>query len=339
LNGISCYFISVNRNKKSIALDLKKGKDIVKRLIQQCDILIENYVPGTLDRMGLGYKDLEAINPGLVYCSITGYGSTGPYKSRGGYDVIAASLGGLMHITGPRDGEPCKVGVAMTDLATGLYAHGAIIAALLERHTTKRGQKIEANLLSTQVSSLANLGSNYLNSGMEAKRWGTEHESIVPYEAFRTKNDRWITIGAGNNDLFHEFCDIIGRSDLKTNPHYASNELRVKNRVQLLSMLRNIMASKTSHEWLEIFKNCKFPYGPVNDMESTFADPQVLHNNMIRQLGPYKVVGPPVKYSSSVNEPRIPPPALGQHTKEILENVLQLSDEEIQALYEKSIVQ
>ena len=196
LGSESCYFLSVNRNKKSVAVDLKNpdGVDVLRDLASRSDVLVENFVPGALDRLGLGYDALERVAPRLIYCSISGYGSEGPYGKRPGYDVIAASFGGLLGVTGPEDGEPCKVGVAMTDLSTGLYAHGAIMAALLERQRTGKGQRIGCDLLSTQLSCMVNLASNYLNGGIEAKRWGTAHESIVPYEAFsdeRRPLNRW----------------------------------------------------------------------------------------------------------------------------------------------------
>ncbi|XP_022237764.1 succinate--hydroxymethylglutarate CoA-transferase-like isoform X3 [Limulus polyphemus] len=231
----SCYFLCVNRNKKSVAVNLKdtRGQSLVKDLAKQSDVLVENYLPGKLDELGLGFTQVSEVAPQLVYCSISGYGPSGPYKTRAGYDVIAASIGGLLHITGPPNGDPCKVGVAMTDLATGLYAHGAILAALLEREKTGRGQKIDCNLLSTQVSLLANLGSNYLNAGKEAIRWGTAHESIVPYQAFQT-SDGYITVGAGSDEQFQIFCKCLGLQHLLTDSRYKTNRNRVANRQALL---------------------------------------------------------------------------------------------------------
>lgn len=259
----STYFMSVNRNKKSVCVDLKKGRDVIYDLAQTCDVLVENYVPGKLNGIGLGYQDLANIAPRLIYCSLTGYGSQGPYANRSGYDVIAASLGGLLHITGPKDGPPCKVGVAMTDLATGLYAHGAIMAALLQRATTNRGQWIQCNLLSTQIACLINIASNYLNGNKEGTRWGSEHESIVPYEAFPTK-DGYMTVGAGSDTLFVELVKRLQLPELASNDNFKTNTARVKNRTELLQILRNVFAKKTNQEWSVIFDGASFPYGAVN---------------------------------------------------------------------------
>jgi len=259
----STYFMSVNRNKKSVCIDLKKGKDIVYELAQTCDVLVENYVPGKLNSIGLGYENMAKIAPRLIYCSLTGYGSHGPYANRPGYDVIAASLGGLLHITGSKDGPPCKVGVAMTDLATGLYAHGAIMAALLQRLKTNKGQWIQCNLLSTQIASLINIASNYLNGNKEATRWGSEHESIVPYEAFPTK-DGYMTIGTGSDAQFLELVKRLQMSQLAANDKFKNNIARVKNRMELLQILRDELKRKTNQEWSAIFEGASFPYGAVN---------------------------------------------------------------------------
>ncbi|ODN01639.1 Succinate--hydroxymethylglutarate CoA-transferase [Orchesella cincta] len=339
INNESCYFVAINRNKKSVALDIKAGKQVVRDLAQNCDVLIENFIPGTMTKLGLGYEQLSKENPRLIYLTISGYGTTGPYKDRGGYDVIAASLGGLLHITGQRDGEPCKVGVAMTDLATGLYAHGAIMAALLQRNSTGRGQRIDCNLLSTQVTCLVNLASNFLNAGMEAQRWGTAHESIVPYQAFPTQDEKWITIGAGSNDLFAELCDAILRPDLKGDERYKSNSSRVQHRKELIREISSIIKSKPCDEWLQIFQKCRFPYGPVNDLEMTFKDPQVVHNKLVVDFGTCKVVGPAVSFSHSENFPRSVPPKLGQHTRSVLHNILKYSDDQINQLYEQNIIE
>lgn len=259
----STYFMSVNRNKKSVCIDLKKGRDIIYDLAQKCDVLVENYVPGKLSSMGLGYDDIIKVAPHLIYCSLTGYGSQGPYANRPGYDVIAASLGGLLHITGPRDGPPCKVGVAVTDMATGLYAHGAIIAALLQRSKTNKGQWIQCNLLSTQIASLINIASNYLNGGKEATKLGSEHESIVPYEAFPTK-DGYMTIGAGSDLQFMELVKRLQLPELASNDKFKDNGVRVKHRVELLRILRNTLKKKTNQQWYVIFEGASFPYGAVN---------------------------------------------------------------------------
>ncbi|XP_011141781.2 succinate--hydroxymethylglutarate CoA-transferase [Harpegnathos saltator] len=339
----STYFASVNRNKKSVCIDLKKGRDIIYELARECDVLVENYVPGKLNSIGLGYDDIAKVAPCLVYCSLTGYGSQGPYASRSGYDVIAASLGGLLHITGPKDGPPCKVGVAMTDMATGLYAHGAIMAALLQRSKTNRGQWIQCNLLSTQIASMINIASNYLNGGKDATRLGSEHESIVPYEAFATKNG-YMTIGAGSDLQFIELVQRLQLSELASDNKFKNNTARVKHRIELLQILRDTFKKNTNQEWSVIFEGASFPYGTVNTIKEVFDDPHVKYTNLIQEvdhpiIGKIKLVGPPVTYSYATNIMRSPPPILGQHTAEVLRNILKYSNDKIENLVAQKIVQ
>ncbi|CRK93979.1 CLUMA_CG007505, isoform A [Clunio marinus] len=319
----SVYFLACNRNKRSVCIDLKSGLDVVYDLAKTCDVLIENYVPGKLDKLGLGYNDLKKIAPSLIYCSITGFGSQGPYKNRAGYDVIAASMGGLLHITGEKK-APSKVGVAMTDIATGLYAHGAILAALLQRQKSGQGQKIDVDLLSTQISCLINVGVNYLNANEEASRWGTEHVSIVPYAAFKTK-DGFFTIGAGSDDQFKELCRILDVSKLSENPKFVNNQQRVKHREELKTILSEIFERETNEYWNSKFEKVAFPYGPINNMQQVFNDRHVKEIGLVKTLkhsiaGDVKVVGSPVVYSDISTEPRSAPPSLGQHTDEVLKN-------------------
>ncbi|XP_077516181.1 succinyl-CoA:glutarate CoA-transferase [Amblyomma americanum] len=326
----SCYFLSVNRNKKSVAIDLKKpeGVDLVKKIAASSDVLLENYLPGKLDSLGLGYEDIKTVAPQIVYCSITGYGQKGPYRERAGYDVIAASMGGLLHITGPRGGEPCKVGVAITDLATGLYAHGAVMAALLQRTRTGRGQWVNCNLFSTQVSVLANIASNYLNANLEASRHGTSHESIVPYAAFET-SDGYITVGAASEGQFKVFCRVLDVNELLSDLRFKDNPSRVKNRDTLTEILNNRFKSKTTKEWLELFEGSGIPYGPLNTIQQVFEDPQ--GKEMVVKLphttaGTVSLVGPAVGFSEGVNQVRSPPPLLGEHTDEVLSQFLSTND-------------
>lgn len=341
----TCYFVSLNRNKKSVCVDLKseKGREIIYELATKSDVLVENYVPGKLDALKLGYEDLRKVAPHLVYCSITGYGFEGPYKNKPGYDLIAASLGGLLHITGPIDGEPVKVGVAATDLATGLYAHGAILAALMKRHKTGLGQKIDCDLLSTQIASLINIGSNYLNAGREAKRKGTSHESIVPYQAFKTA-DGYFTVGAGSDAQFKEFCLLINQPKLPENPKFITNKLRVENSTELIQILTAVFKQKTNKEWGKIFANSSCPSGPINALKEVFNDEHVKAIGLVKTVdhpsaGPIKLVGPPVKYSQSSNEIRSPPPLLGQHTKSVLKDLLGYDDNKIKELMDEKIIQ
>lgn len=338
----SVYFLACNRNKRSICVDLKSGVDVIYDLAKSCDVLIENYVPGKLDKLRLGYKDIKRINPSLIYCSITGFGSKGPYKNRAGYDVIAASIGGLLHITGEKS-TPSKVGVAMTDIATGLYSHGAILAALLHREKTGEGQLIEVDLLSTQIACLINVGVNYLNGGVEASRWGTEHVSIVPYATFKTK-DGFFTIGAGSDVQFKELCDILVVPDLVSDPKFINNQQRVQNRDELKEILSQIFERETSEHWKTAFEKAPFPFGPVNNMQQVFSDPHVKDIGLVKTLkhsvaGDVKVVGPPVTFSDISNTARVAPPTLGQHTDEVLTQVLNYDDATIMKLRSSKIIQ
>ncbi|XP_008556391.1 succinate--hydroxymethylglutarate CoA-transferase [Microplitis demolitor] len=342
-NKHATYFLSVNRNKKSVCIDFKRGRDVIYELAKKSDVLIENFVPGKLSEMGLGYEDIKKAAPQLIYCSLTGYGYEGPYAQRPGYDVIAASVGGLMHITGPKDGDPCKIGVAMTDVATGLYAHGAIMAALYQRTQSKQGQWIQCNLLSTQVACLINVASNYLNAGKEATRWGSEHESLVPYEAFPTR-DGFMTVCTGSDTQFKALVKILELPELAADDRFINNTARVTNRVELLKILRNVFKSKTNKEWADILEGAPFPYGPINTIQEVFDDPHIKAVKMVKELehnemGKVKVVGPAVKFSYGTNKVRSPPPTLGQHTRQVLREVLNYSDQTIDNLMENKILQ
>ncbi|XP_077772654.1 succinyl-CoA:glutarate CoA-transferase isoform X3 [Podarcis muralis] len=281
----SVYFLSVNRNKKSIAVNMKnpKGAKIIKELAAVCDVFVENYVPGKLAEMGLGYEDINKIAPHIVYCSITGYGQTGPKFQRAGYDSVAAAVSGLLHITGPQEGEPVRPGVAMTDLATGLYAYGAIMAGLLQRYKTGKGMHIDCNLLSSQVACLTYVASTYLNCKTESKRWGTAHASIVPYQAFKTK-DGYIVVGAGNDQQFATVCKILNLPEISQDSRYKNNQQRVLNRKELTEILTARFLEKETTKWLELFEGSGVPYGPINSMQQVFSDPQVLHNGLVMEM-------------------------------------------------------
>lgn len=339
----SVYFMANNRNKRSVCIDLKTGTDVIYDLAKKCDVLVENYVPGKLSEYNLGYEHISQIAPSIIYCSITGYGSVGPYAKKPGYDVIAASIGGLLHITGPEDGPPAKVGVAVTDLATGLYAHGAILAALLQRSRTGKGQKIDVDLLSTQIASLINVGCNYLNSEKEAKRWGTAHESIVPYEAFKTR-DGYLTVGTGSDAQFRALCNYLNISHIPDDPRFINNEKRVENREDLIVILSKLFETETSAHWMNLFEKAPFPAGPINKLKEVFDDPHVKHIGLVKTLehptgGDIKVVGPPVRYSKAANTARTAPPLLGQHTDEVLRDLLDYDDEKIEQLRDEKIIQ
>ncbi|XP_058152737.1 succinate--hydroxymethylglutarate CoA-transferase isoform X2 [Dasypus novemcinctus] len=281
----STYFLSVNRNKKSIAVNIKdpRGVKIIKELAAVCDVFVENYVPGKLSEVGLGYEDIEKIAPHIIYCSITGYGQTGPMSQRAGYDAVASAVSGLMHITGPEGGDPVRPGVAMTDLATGLYTYGAIMAGLIQRYKTGKGLFIDCNLLSSQVACLTHVAANYLIGQKEAERWGTAHGSIVPYQAFKTK-DGYLVVGAGNNQQFATVCKILNLPELIDDSKYKTNHLRVQNRKELVKILSTRFAEERTTKWLCLFEGSGVPYGPINSMKNVFAEPQVLHNGLIMEM-------------------------------------------------------
>ncbi|XP_055969505.1 succinate--hydroxymethylglutarate CoA-transferase isoform X1 [Sorex fumeus] len=340
----STYFLSVNRNKKSIVVNIKnpKGVKIIKELAAVCDVFVENYIPGKLSSMGLGYEDIETIAPHIIYCSITGYGQTGPLSQRAGYDAIASAVSGMMHITGPEDGDPVRPGVAMTDLATGLYACGAIMAGLIQRQKTGKGLFIDCNLLSSQVACLTQVAANYLISQKEAKRWGTAHGSIVPYQAFKTK-DGYLVVGAGNDQQFSTVCKILNLPELIEDSKYKTNNLRVQNRKQLIKILSVRFEEELTSTWMSLFEGSGVPYGPINNMKSVFEEPQVLHNGLVMEMqhptvGNICVPGPAVRYSQFKIEEASPPPLLGQHTTQILKEVLRYDDKAIGELLSAGVV-
>ncbi|XP_062595298.1 succinate--hydroxymethylglutarate CoA-transferase-like [Saccostrea cucullata] len=341
----SVYFLTINRNKKSVAVDIKseRGQDIIRKLATKCDVLVENYIPGKLEQYGLGYQQLQNEAPQLIYCSISGYGQTGPYAKRAGYDVIVSGVAGLMYITGPKGGEPCKVGVAMTDLSTGLYAHGAIMAAILQRQKTGQGQHIDCDLFSTQVASLINIGANYLNAGLEATRHGTAHPSIVPYQAFQTQ-DSYILVGAGNDGQFKILCKILDLEYLHKDEKFSTNKARVINREELLDILKKKFYSNTTQYWLNLLENSGIPYGPINNMAAVYNDPQTLHNNMIQKIfhptaGDIRLPGPPVRFSEFPRHAPTAPPTLGEHTDHVMRDLLQLGEDEIEQLRKEGVIQ
>ena len=343
--GESAYYLCCNRNKRSITIDLKspRGVELVQELAKVSDVLVENFTPGLMQRFGLDYETLGELNPRLVYCSISAYGQDGPYRDRPGYDMVLSAVGGLMWITGPQGGEPCKVGVAITDVVTGVHAAGAIMAALLWRERRGRGQYIDCSLLDIQVASLANIASNYLVAGQEAQRWGTAHESIIPYQVFTTR-DRPIAIAVANQKLWVNFCKVIGKAEWIDDPRFESNPKRVQNREVMLPLVAEVMATRTCDQWVELCVEASIPCGPVNNMQTLFADPQVLHRGMVAEvphptIGTLRLGGIPVKYSATPPAIRLPPPLLGEHTDEILTDVLGYAPQEIEALRQQGALQ
>ncbi|KAI9691373.1 MAG: hypothetical protein M1820_009710 [Bogoriella megaspora] len=334
----------VNRNKKSLGLSFAHpaGVGILHRLAKDCDVLVENYVPGGLQKYGMDYESLSKINPSLIYASITGYGQTGPYRKRAGYDVMVEAEMGLMHITGARDGPPVKVGVAVTDLTTGLYTSNSIMAALIARGRTGRGQHIDAALSDCQVATLANIASSVLVSGKKnGGRWGTAHPSIVPYKAFKTA-DGDILIGGGNDRLYGVLCGKLGKSQWAEDERFTTNALRVRNRNVLESMIEQETKQKTTQQWLDILEGSGMPYAPINDVKSTLENEHVQSRNMVTEVdhpscGPLKLVNTPVKYSESTPGVRTPPPRLGQHSEEVLRD-LGMDNADIDSLRSEGVI-
>ncbi|KAK3050142.1 hypothetical protein LTR09_008531 [Extremus antarcticus] len=342
--GESAYFLAVNRNKKSLGLSFQhqSGVDILHKLAKDCDVLVENYLPGALKKYGMDYETIAKVNPKLIYASITGYGQYGPNSKRAGYDVMVEAEMGLMHITGHRDGPPAKVGVAITDLTTGLYTSTSVMAALLSRAKSGRGQHIDVALSDCQVASLANIASSCLISGKpDTGRWGTAHPSIVPYKGFKTK-DGDIMLGGGNDRLYGVICDRLGKPEWVTDSRFKTNADRVEHRDELEGLIEEITRTKTTAEWLEALEGSGMPYSAINDVQKTLEHPHVIARNMITEVdhpscGPMKLVSPPVKFSEAKPSIRTPPPTLGQNTDEILAG-LGLESTEIENLRSEGVV-
>ena len=336
----SAYYLSANRNKRSVTIDLQtpKGIALAKKLIAKSDILIENFKVGGLSKLGLGYEDLKTEFPRLVYCSVTGFGQTGPYAPRAGYDFLAQGLGGIMSITGAPDGEPMKVGVGIADVMTGMYASTAILAALRHRDATGEGQHIDTCLLDTQVSWLINEGTNYLVSGQIPVKLGNEHPNIVPYKVFATSNGH-VILAVGNDRQFHDWCTVANAGELKSDPRYASNPLRIANRETLYDIMPDFMKRKTTEEWLAELGELKVPCSPVNNIDQVFEDPHVKFRGMRIEMdhptagsGKVPLIGNPVKMSGTPPQYRLAPPTLGQHSDEVLKELLGFDEKQIQEL-------
>ncbi|EET83435.1 CoA-transferase family III protein [Acinetobacter radioresistens SK82] len=327
----AAYYQSANRNKLSVAIDIAslEGQELIKALIQDTDVVIENYKTGSLKKYDLDYDSLAAINPQLVYCSITGFGQDGPRAEEPGYDFIIQGMGGLMSVTGEKDdlpgGGPQKVGVAFSDLATGLYSTIAIQAALLNRHETGLGQYIDMALLDVQIATLANQGMNYLASGKVPGRYGNAHANIVPYQVFKAA-DRDFIIACGNDKQFIQLCQSIGLAELPNDPRFSRNADRIKHRNEIIDILSKHFLKKTADEWVTAIHAVKVPVGVINNLEQAFQEPQVVARKMLVEMPhPYKqkltVIGSPIKMSRTPVEYRRAPPTLGEHTEQILSRV------------------
>jgi formyl-CoA transferase len=341
--GESAYFLCVNRNKKSIAIDLKstEGIAVLRRLAAAADVLIENFRPGTMERLGLGEKELRASNSGLIYASLSGFGADGPMSDVPGYDLIVQAWGGLMSITGTPDGEPTKVGVAIIDLVAGLMLGKSIAAALFAREKLGVGQKIDTSLLEAEVACLINVGSNYLIEGKIPGRWGNAHSSIVPYQSFKTA-DGYLVIGVASEGIWRRFCQAIGRAQLAEDARFAKNANRVANRAILISILAELFLTSDSESWLRLLNQAEVPCAPVQTIDQVFNAPQVRHREMLVEVahptaGPVRMAGIPVKFSATPASVRLPPPLLGQHTEEVLSSWLGMEQEEIAKLKRKGV--
>jgi crotonobetainyl-CoA:carnitine CoA-transferase CaiB-like acyl-CoA transferase len=343
-DGSAAYFFSINRNKKSVTLNLKhpRGKDLLKALVARADVVIENFKPGTMEDLGLDYEALRRDNPRLVYCQISGFGNSGPARERAGYDSILQGITGLMSITGERDGPPVKAGVALIDEITALYAHGAILAALLHRERTGQGQKVECSLLESGVAAMMNAATAYLVAGAVQGRWGSAHESLVPYQAFKAR-DGYLIIGAGNDRLWKAFCEVLGAPEWTDDPRFDSNLKRVERREELVRLIEERLQARGRDDWIVAFAAAGLPTGPINTVDQVFEDPQVLHRGMAQEIehptaGRVKLVGIPVKFTATPGEIRLPPPLLGQHTEEVLTGLLGLTAQEIAALRTEGVI-
>lgn len=329
--GESAYYLSANRNKRSLTLDFttQAGRALALQLVGHADVLVENYRTGTLAKHGLGYENLRDAYPRLIYCSITGFGQTGPYAERAGYDYLVQGMGGIMSLTGEPDGAPMKTGVAIADLMCGTYAAIAILAALRHRDVSGRGQAVDMSLLDTQVAWLSNAGQYYLTGGRPTPRLGNGHPTIVPYQTFATA-DGWVILAVGNDEQFARFCRVAGRDDLADDPMYATNRARVRNRDSLVPTVARLMAARPSAHWLAALEAVGVPCGPINDLPAVFDDPQVraraMRVAMPHPLAPEPVdlIASPLKFSDTPVNYRHAPPTLGQHTDEVLADWLHM---------------
>lgn len=344
----AAYYLSANRNKQSLTLDFTQpeGQRIVRDLVAECDVLLENFKVGGLAAYGLDYESLKAINPKLIYCSITGFGSDGPYANRAGYDFMIQGLGGLMSLTGRAEDEegagPVKVGVALTDILTGLYATVGVLAALNSREQSGVGQHVELALLDVQVACLANQAMNYLTTGVAPKRMGNAHPNIVPYQDFPTA-DGDIILTIGNDGQFRKFAEAAGHPEWATDDRFASNKARVAHRKELVPLIRQVTVFRTTAEWVTLLEQAGVPCGPINDLAQVFADPHVqargLRLDMPHPLaGSVPQVASPIRLSETPVEYRKAPPVLGEHSEAILQGLLGLSFDKILSLRQSGVI-
>ncbi len=342
--GESAYFLSANRNKRSLTLNLKTddGKAILRRLIAHGDVLVDNFRTGTLESWGLDYPTLQSIRPGLIVCSITGYGQTGPYRQRPGYDFMVQAMGGFMSLTGPADGEPFRAGVAIADLGAGMFAATAILAALFARERTGDGQRIDISLLDTQVALLSYVASNYLISGQLPTRYGNGHPNLVPYQSFRAQ-DGYFAFASGNDSQWKRFCERVGKAEWAEDSRFATNRARVENRNAVVERLNELFRTQPAQAWIDLCESIGIPAAPINSLDRVFADPQVVARGMRTEVdhptaGRVPMIGSPLCIPTSPARVFRAPPTLGQHTEEVLVNLLGYTADEVSAWHQAGVV-
>lgn len=342
LEGESAYFLSVNRNKESVALNLKhpRGVEVLHRLLERADVLVENFRPGVMERLGLDYPRLRDRYPRLVYCSISGFGQSGPYREKPAYDLILQGMGGLMGITGEEGGPPVKVGVAVADICAGMFAAFGILAALRVRDRTGQGQWVDAALLDGQVAWLTYAAANYFATGQNPPRMGSAHPNLCPYQAFRTQ-DGYLNVAVGSEAIWRRFCDVVD-PQLAEDPRFRTNADRVRHRAELIPLLEARFRHRTTREWTQILDAAGVPNGPLYTVGEVFEDPQTLHRQMRVEVehpraGRITVTGVPVKFSQTPGSVRMPPPLLGQHTRAVLRE-LGYTEEEAETLHRQGAV-
>ena len=343
--GESAYFLCINRNKKSLTLNLasEEGRKIFYELASKCDVLLENFRPGVTEKLGIDYPKVSAQNPRLIYCSITGYGPSGPYKDEPAYDIVIQGLGGLMGITGEHGRPPVRIGVALSDIGGGMYAAIAILAALAARTRTGKGQFIDISLLDSTASWLTYMAANYFASGRNPGRMGSAHPTIVPYQCFEAQDGEFVTVAIGNDKLFQGFCEALGLKELPKDKRFLTNPSRVANRDALMPILEGRFREKSRKEWLKILTDAKMPAGPVYSMSEVFSDPQLLYRDMLVKIthskaGEISQIGIPMKFSETKPSIERPPPLLGEHTDQILAELLGYNKQRISTLHERAII-
>lgn len=340
----SAYFLSINRNKRSLTLNFKEPQavEIFSKLVEDTDVIVENFTPGVMERLGLGYETIKAANPKIVYCSISGFGQTGPYQKRPAYDQIMQGVSGLMSITGDPEGEPEKIGIAVTDIGAGMWAAFAVLAALHHRQQHGEGQYIDLAMLDAQVAWLTYQAAFFFATNTPPKRLGKAHPTLVPYQAFMAQDGKYFNVAVGSERLWERFCQGIKREDLKDNPDYATNGDRVRNRTKIVPLLQEFFLKRPSLEWVEDLQAANVPAGPINDLADVFSDPQVLHRQMLLEmphptLGSIKQTGLPLKFSLTPGGLDRHPPLLGEHNQEILQG-LGYSAAQIEEMAEHSVI-